>query len=413
MPGEAPMLDAALRVSAHEPMRDLLRSRRKRYSLPQPFYNDPAYFALDLEGIFYRRWLFAGVICEIPDPGCFFTLEIGPTSIVVVRDRTQTIRAYFNTCRHRGSRICTAAKGRVAAFVCPYHQWTYDLTGALRHAGKMHQGFSPEGIGLRPVHVRTAAGTIYVCLADEPPDFTPFKTALEPCLAPHDLSNAKVAHEAHILERGNWKLVMENSRECYHCRSSHPELMRTFLDSYNFNDPTADPVVAAFIARCNAAGLPSDGRGDRDFRITRMPLTREAESITMDGNEAVALPLGGIAERNIGSLRWVHFPTTFNHALRDYAILVRMLPLAPQETLVTAKFLVHRDAQEGRDYTIPHLTETWNRTNEQDRILVERNQQGVNSLGYVPGPYSEDAEAGVITFVEWYADTMERFLAGA
>jgi Rieske 2Fe-2S family protein len=410
MPGEAPMLAAARWRSAHDSMRDLLRTRARHYSLPQPFYADPGFFELDLQGIFYRRWLFAGVACEIPQPGCFFTVQIGPNSIIVVRDRTDTIRAYFNTCRHRGSRICAAEKGRVGAFVCPYHQWTYDLTGALRHAGRMHEGFSPDGIGLRPVHARTAAGTIYICLADEPPDFAPFEAALGPMLAPHDLANAKLAHEAHIVERGNWKLVMENSRECYHCRSSHPELMRTFLEAYNFQDPTADPVISAFIARCNAAGLPSDGRGGDDYRITRMPLTRNAASITMDGKEAVARALGGIAEANIGSLRWVHFPTTFNHALRDYAILVRMLPIGPQETLVTAKWLVHRDAEEGRDYKLSHLTDTWMKTNDQDRILVERNQQGVNSLGYMPGPYSQDAEAGVINFVEWYCREMEGYL---
>jgi Rieske 2Fe-2S family protein len=401
----------SMRQPAYEVMQHLLRSRRKRHSLPQPFYNDAGFFSLDLQTIFYRHWLFAGVACEIPEPGNFFTIEVGPTSIIVVRDRSHEIRAFFNTCRHRGSRICTARKGRVAAFVCPYHQWTYDLGGALRHAGRMHEGFSPEGIALRPVRVQTAAGTIYICLADEPPDFAPFKAALEPALVPHDLSNARVAHEAHIIERGNWKLVMENSRECYHCRSSHPELMRTFLDTYNFGDPASDPVVSAFIARCNSAGLPSDGWRGGDFRITRMPLTREAASMTMDGKEAVSVPLGAIAERNIGSLRWVHFPSTFNHALRDYTILVRMLPIGPQETLVTAKWLVHRDAREGSDYTLQNLTETWTTTNEQDRILVERNQQGVNSLGYVPGPYSEDAEAGVIAFVEWYCDTMERSLA--
>src|SRR5690606_19635142 len=150
-------------------------------------------------------------------------------------------------------------------------------------------------------------------------------------LGPHDLVNAKVAHEAHIVERGNWKLVMENSRECYHCRASHPELMRTFLDTYNFQEPAADPVIPAFVARCNAAGLPSDGWRGRDFRITRMPLTQEAASITMDGKEAVSIALGGITEPKIGSLRWVHFPSTFNHALRDYAILVRMLPVGPEE----------------------------------------------------------------------------------
>jgi Rieske 2Fe-2S family protein len=411
MPGEAPMLAAARWRSAEDAMRELLRTRARHYSLPQPFYADPGFFELDLQAIFYRRWLFAGAACEIPQPGSFFTVQIGPTSIIVVRDRTDTIRAYFNTCRHRGSRICVAEKGRVGAFVCPYHQWTYDLTGALRHAGRMHEGFSIEGIGLRPVHVRTVAGSIYICLADEPPDFAPFEAALGPMLAPHDLANAKLAHEAHIVERGNWKLVMENSRECYHCRSSHPELMRTFLETYNFQDPRTDPAISSFVARCNAAGLPSDGRSGDDFRITRMPLARNAASITMDGKEAVARPLGGIAEPNIGSLRWVHFPTTFNHALRDYAILVRMLPIGPEETLVTAKWLVHRDAEEGRDYKTPHLTETWSKTNDQDRILVERNQQGVNSFGYVPGPYSQETEAGVINFVEWYCGEMGRYLA--
>jgi phenylpropionate dioxygenase-like ring-hydroxylating dioxygenase large terminal subunit len=390
------MLATARWRTAQDSMRELLLSRRKQYSLAQPFYGDPGFFDLDLQGIFYRRWLFAGAVCEIAEPGQYFTVDIGPTSVIVVRDRTGAIRAFYNTCRHRGSRICTTAKGRAKAFVCPYHQWSYDLTGALRHARRMHEGFSPDGIGLRPVHVETVAGTIYICLADDPPDFAPYEAALEPMLAPHDLLNAKLAHESHLVERGNWKLVMENSRECYHCRSSHPELMRTLLE---------------FVARGNAAGLPSDGRDGDDFRITRMPLIRDAESITLDGKAAVSKPLGGITEPNIGSLRWVHYPTAFNHALRDYAILIRMLPIGPQETLVTAKWLVHRDAEEGRDYDLRHLVETWDKTNDQDRVLVERNQQGVNSLGYEPGPYSETNEAGVIKFIEWYCRTMERYLA--
>lgn len=411
MPGEAPMLAAARWRTAEDSMRALLESRRKHTSLAQPFYADTGFFELDLQAIFYRRWLFAGATCEIAQPGQYVTVQIGPSSIIVARDRAGTIRAFHNTCRHRGSRICNAEKGRVGAFVCPYHQWTYDLTGALRHAGRMHEGFSPEGIGLRPVHVETVGGTIYVCLAEAPPDFTPYRAALEPMLAPHGLADAKLAHEATIIERGNWKLVMENSRECYHCRSSHPELMRTFMDTYNFQDPATDPTVSAFVARCTAAGLPSAMQSGDDFRVSRMPLTRDAASITMDGKEAVAKPLGDIAEPNIGSLRWVHFPSVFNHALRDYAILVRMLPIGPQETQVTAKWLVHRDAEPGRDYDLTHLVETWTKTNDQDRILVERNQQGVNSLGYMPGPYSELSEAGVITFVEWYCETMRRHLA--
>src|SRR5690554_2691494 len=123
MPGEAPMLATARWRTAQDSMRELLLSRRKQYSLAQPFYGDPGFFDLDLQGIFYRRWLFAGAVCEIAEPGQYFTVDIGPTSVIVVRDRTGAIRAFYNTCRHRGSRICTTAKGRAKAFVCPYHQW--------------------------------------------------------------------------------------------------------------------------------------------------------------------------------------------------------------------------------------------------------------------------------------------------
>jgi Rieske 2Fe-2S family protein len=103
----------------------------------------------------------------------------------------------------------------------------------------------------------------------------------------------------------------------------------------------------------------------------------------------------------------VHFPSTFNHAFADYAVLVRMLPLGPQETLFTTKWLVHREAEMGRDYDLETLVRVWSTTNDQDKALVERNQQGVNSAGYMPGPYSQHAEQGVIRFVEWYCDTLK------
>jgi Rieske 2Fe-2S family protein len=106
-----------------------------------------------------------------------------------------------------------------------------------------------------------------------------------------------------------------------------------------------------------------------------------------------------------GSVRWVHFPSTFNHAFADYAVLVRMLPVGPQETLFTTKWLVHRDAEEGRDYDRETLARVWSTTNE-DKVLVERNQEGVNSIGFEPGPYSQVAEQGVIRFVEWYSATL-------
>ena len=390
---------------------DLLAARRKFFSLPQEFYTDPEIYKLDLAAIFYARWIFAGVECDIPKPGDYFTLTIDSTPIVVLRDQTGAVRAYFNTCRHRGSKICLDEKGTVKRLVCPYHQWSYDLTGRLVHTGRMHEAFDPEEFGLKSINVRTSGGTIYICLASDPPDFDAYGPLIEPYLAPHDLGNAKLAHETHVVVKGNWKLVMENSRECFHCPARHQELMQTFLHDYNFEEPGNDQVVNTFWEKCSALGLASENREGDDFRIIRLPLRKGAVSSTMDGKSAVARRLGTMPTDDAGSVRWVHFPSTFNHAFADYAVLVRMLPVGPQETLFTTKWLVHRDAEEGRDYDLETLAQVWSATNDQDKVLVERNQEGVNSIGYAPGPYSQHAEQGVIRFVEWYCDTLGTHLA--
>ena len=118
-------------MDAKDAMLTELKARNPGLSLGQKFYTDPDFYRLDLETIFYRDWLFAGHDCEIPAPGDYFTLQIGDYPIIVVRGPDGSIRALHNSCRHRGSRICPAPKGAVKRFVCPYHQWTYDLAGGL------------------------------------------------------------------------------------------------------------------------------------------------------------------------------------------------------------------------------------------------------------------------------------------
>ena len=106
-----------------------------------------------------------------------------------------------------------AEQGGLSSIVCPYHLWTYDFAGKLRSAGRMHGSFDPSGFGLLPVALEIAEGTIYVCLADWPPDISSFKAELSRFLAPHNLAVAKLAHVAHVKINGNWKLMVENSRE--------------------------------------------------------------------------------------------------------------------------------------------------------------------------------------------------------
>lgn len=207
---------------------DLLSRRRPGHALEQPFYTSPELYQLDLDTIWYREWLFAIPACQLVKTGSYATLKIGAYNIVIVKGRDGEIRAFHNACRHRGSIVCKARDGQVAKLVCPYHQWTYDLDGKLVWANNMGPDFDPGQHGLRDVALRNLNGLIYICLAENPPDFDNFARQAAPYLAVHDLSEAKVAHSSSIIEKGNWKLVWENNRECYHCSGNHPALCRSF-----------------------------------------------------------------------------------------------------------------------------------------------------------------------------------------
>jgi Rieske 2Fe-2S family protein len=387
----------------------LLMNRKPNQSLAQPFYTDPAIFELDMQSIFYADWLFAIPACEIPKTGNYVTYKVGAYSVIIVRGAGGQIRAFHNTCRHRGSRLCSAKKGSAPKLVCPYHQWTYELDGRLLFARDMGPDFDASKNGLKTVHCRELAGLVYICLADQAPDFEAFAQKAGAYLAPHDLNDARVAYESTIVENGNWKLVFENNRECYHCSGNHPALCRTFPDDPNaFGNSGEDniaPVLDKHIKRCEAAGAPSEFYLDSDagqWRVVRIPLMGGGESYTMDGKVAVTKPLGRIPFRDAGSLLMYHYPTTWNHFLSDHSLVFRVTPIGPTETEVSTKWLVHKDAVEGRDYDLQRLTEVWLATNDEDRIVVEENQLGINSPAYSPGPYSETQEGGVIQFIDWY-----------
>ena len=394
------------------PLSELLLQHRPGHALPQPFYNDPAIFEADLEAFFYRDWLYAFPACLLEKTGSYQRLKIGAYDVIVLRDGKGEIAAFHNTCRHRGSVICAAAQGRVAKLICPYHQWTYDLDGRLLWARDMGPDFDPSKHGLKPVHCRTMAGLVYICLADEAPDFDTFAETVAPYLAVHDLSNAKVAHQSTIIEKGNWKLVWENNRECYHCAGNHPDLCRTYPEDPTISGVSQDGVfpdtVEKHFNRLEQAGAPSRFRLSEsgEFRVARMPLLDGAESYTINGKIAVQKKLGRIPMNDAGTLLLFHYPTTWNHFLSDHSITFRVTPIGPQETEVQTTWLVNKDAVEGVDYDLKNLTTVWEHTNDEDRRVVEDNQQGINSPAYEPGPYSASHEDGVIQFVSWYLDRM-------
>lgn len=404
-------------MHTHAPLPDLLSRRVPGHALEQPFYTSPEIYAADLDNIFYREWLFAIPACQLVKAGNYVTMQIGAYNIIIVKGRDGEVRAFHNSCRHRGSMVCKSREGKVAKLVCPYHSWTYDLDGKLLWADKMDADFDPSKHGLRNVALREVSGLVYICLADSPPDFEEFAQKAAPYLDVHDLRDAKVAFTSTIVENGNWKLVWENNRECYHCSANHPSLCRSFpLDpemSGIMPDGSISAKLQAHYDRCEAAGAPARFliNDTGQFRLSRVPLEGEAISYTMDGKPGATRPLGRVTVPDAGTLLVFNYPSTWNHFLPDQSMTFRVTPISPTETEVTTTWLVHKDAVEGVDYDLNRLTEVWIATNDEDREVVETNQMGINSPAFTPGPYSSHWESGVIQFIDWYAATMERATA--
>ncbi|MDR7150607.1 Rieske 2Fe-2S family protein [Hydrogenophaga palleronii] len=397
--------------------REMLARRRPGYSLDAPFYLSDTLLKADMEHIFGKHWVFVAVEPQIPEPGDYITVDFGNHSILIVRDDDMQVQAFHNVCRHRGSRLCASHQGQVGNIVCPYHQWTYDLTGKLIHAKHMGADFDPTEMGLKTVHARSLAGLIFICLADEPPeDFEQMVAQMTPYLAPHRLDQCKVATMVDLVEDCNWKLTMENNRECYHCVTNHPELtvsMYEFGFGYTPDVQNAaeqqrfEDITTASHARWEGMGLPSKEIDVLDERITgfrtkRLPLDRLGQSQTMHTGVASKKLLGEFVDPALGGLSFWTQPNSWHHFMSDHIVSFSVLPISATKTLVRTIWCVHKDAVEGVDYKLEDLTAVWNATNAQDRRLVEESQIGIATGAYQPGPYSPYTEGLVEKFCNWY-----------
>ncbi len=394
-----------------------VRSRQSGYPLPAEFYTSPEIFDLDVKTIFGTYWFFAAVEAQIPEAGDYVTVDVGPYSVIVLRDDDEEVRALHNVCRHRGARILNDAEGSVGNIVCGYHYWTYGTDGKLLHAPGAGADFQPSCFALKSVAVRSVAGLIYLCLADEPPaDFDPTMARVAAYLEPHNLAGAKVAAQVDIIEDANWKLVMENNRECYHCEG-HPELSTTFFLTYGLTDEEVTPKLRPHHDRyllaqselemlCEQAGLAHKLLMDLEDPATGVRIMREAldgagESFSLDGTVLCDRPLGDFPSTRMGRCTLHTQPNMWGHMMADHAVVFSALPISPTTTRVRTTWLVHADAVEGVDYDVDKLTHVWQETNDQDSVFTARAQVGVSSPAYEPGPYMP-SESQVDAFVGWY-----------
>lgn len=406
-----------------------LAARRPGYGLTTPFYREESIYAAEIEAIWRRSWLLAGHSCQIPEPGDYFVYEMDRDSLIVIRGDDGVARALSNTCRHRGTVVCEKAAGHAGRLVCPYHQWTYARDGRLMSSRGMQDEIERDKLGLVPAAAAEVAGLLFVCLADDPPDFELARAEFETMIQPQGLAEAQIAQTIDYVVEANWKVVWENNRECYHCNANHPQYVRANFDHYNAND-TSEAVrqaMTAAIQRSEAkwgASVHSvthrksgmtvfpDPAGRVWYSVNRTPMAEGYVSETMDGKQVAPL-MGDYVEADVGTLRVRAVPSMWNHSSCDHAVTTRLVPLDVQRTHVQVTWLIAPGAVAGEDYQLDAVTDFWRLTSEQDWRLCRAAQRGMTSRAYQPGPLSTYKEYNVEGFLNWYVQRLSAWLEGS
>ncbi len=349
-------------------------------TLPTSWYRSPAIFQTEKERIFCREWF---AVCreeELPKAGDHLVLDVLGENILLVRNRDGQLRAFYNVCRHRGSRLCRAPQdappaGRVALaggitagrlIVCPYHQWSYDLNGALVAAPHLGAGtgFDKSEFHLYPVGVETWGGFVFLNLT--PSEANPFASQLGGIpsrLQRYPLESLRIGATIQYEVAANWKIICENYNECYHCGGVHPELCA---------------VVPAFR---EAGGSNLDWeRG--------IPHREGAYTFTHSGT-AARRPFPGLdADEQVRHKGELVYPNMFLSVACEHVAAFILRPRSAERTDITCHFLFETHEIEKATFDPSDAVDFWDLVNRQDWTICEAVQEGIRARVHTHGYFA-------------------------
>jgi Rieske 2Fe-2S family protein len=359
------------------PQEGYLGLTRAEAGLPAHWYFDPAHHDLEMKRVWHRNWVYACRSSELADLRSWRRFDFVGQSVVVLRDESSTLRAFHNTCRHRGSTLCTGPSGRFpqAGIVCPYHAWRYDLAGQLR---KTSSQFEPEGFNRRdwslyPVALREWNGLVFVCLAPDPPPFGQMFDAPADRLDAWEMAGLATGHTFTKTIRCNWKVFWENYNECLHCPGVHPELCKLV------------PVYGRGLQDIHEDPRWRDHAASDDPRF-RGGLRQGARSWSATGQvHGLPFPKLTDADRDAGHVYVTFLPSMFVAAHIDYVRVVRLLPLGPELTELRAEYLFRPETLADPARDLQPIYEITQQVMAEDGAACELNQQGLHATPHAAG----------------------------
>ena len=345
--------------------------------LPREAYVDPAVFEWEQRNIF-TGWHCVGHAADLDGVGAQRAVGSGANGILLVRGDDGAVRAFANVCRHRGHELlaCGASIKR-RGVVCPYHAWSYKLNGELRNAPGFDRldSFDPAGFGLTELRVVDWHGWLFVDPSGQDGDFADHVAGTEEIISPYRPEDLTVVARHSYELATNWKVIVENYQECYHCPSIHPELSR-------ISQPTSGENIE----------MPGDWMGGW------MSMIDEAETMSLSGRSG-GVAIKGLSEQELRSVMYlVGFPNLLVSLHPDYIMTHTMTPLSVDRTHVECDWAFPREAADRPGFDPSYAVDFWDLTNRQDWAACESVQRGLSSPHAKPGPLALE-EDGVYQFV--------------
>jgi glycine betaine catabolism A len=341
--------------------------------LPRAAYVDPAVFAWEQKHFFGSGWTCVGFSSQLAQPGDQRAESVGAGSVLLTRDDEGVLHAFANTCRHRGHELlpCGEAAQR-NTIICPYHSWTYSLSGGLRYASgfKGRGGFDESDWGLVELRVAVWHGLIFVDGSGQAAPLEDALRELDDLVAPYEPERLVVAGRHEYDAAANWKILTENYHECYHCPVIHPELCKVSPPKSGENYP----LQAAW-----AGGW--------------MDLRDGMDTMSLDGT-SLGVPLRGLDGPGLRTVIYVNiFPNVLLSLHPDYVMTHRLVPVTVDRTMIECTWAFAPEALDKPGFDPDYAVTFWDITNRQDWRACESVQRGLTSEHAQPGPLSPDEES--------------------